>query len=172
MVFCYSDIWLENFILDQDAKTVTVIDFSETAFLPSSFAKYVLSPGLTKIKRDISGLVTVPSTEGVDNTEALHAAHGPMVMGWSGFVLSGVRSFSPLLSGVRSFSPQPSAAHGELRDLLDENGDAIVIPRRQKGPPTPPGGPDWWLSEANLPPVVPLPMTSTLGPSNSENELI
>lgn len=154
MVFCYSDIWLDNFILDQDANAITVIDFSETAFLPSSFAKYVLAPGLTKIKRDISGLVTVPSTEGVDNTEALHAVHGPMVMGWSGFVSA----------GVHLFGRQPPPEERELTDLLDENGDPIVIPRREKGPPTPPEGTDWWLSAANLPPIKRLSPTSTPWP--------
>lgn len=161
MVFCYSDIWLGNFILDQDAKTVTVIDFSETAFLPSSFAKYVLAPGLTKIKRDISGLITVPSTEGVDNTAALHAVHEPMVMGWSGFVSAGVHLFGRL----------PPPEEGELTDLLDENGDPIVIPRLKKGPPTPPGGPDWLLSAANLPPIIPLSPTSTPWPPILEDKL-
>lgn len=151
MVFCYSDIWLGNFILDQDAKEITVIDFSETAFLPSSFAKFVLSPGFSKIKRDISTLVTVPSVEGVDNTEALHAVQGPMVMGFSGFVSA----------GVDLFGRQPPPDEVELTDLLDENDDPIVIPRRENGPPTPPPvNPNWWLPAADVPVKRLLPTTT------------
>lgn len=161
MVFYYSDIWLNNFILDQEARTITVVDFSETAFLPSSFAKYVLAPGLTKIKRDISGLVTVPSTEMVDNTATLLAVHGLMVMGWSGFVSA----------GVRLFGHQPSPGEGALTDLLDENAGPIVIPRREEEPPTPPGTSDWWLPAVNLPPIEPLSLTSIPWPPTLEDKL-
>ena len=88
MVFCYSDVRLGNFIID-DNDNVSVLDFADTSILPSSFSKFVLSAGETKIKRDISGLVQLPTTEGVDNTAALRDVSGPMVMGPSSFATSG-----------------------------------------------------------------------------------
>lgn len=120
-----------------------------------------LAPGLIKIKRNISSLITVPSTDGVDNTAALHAVHGPMVMGSSGFVSA----------GVQLFGHQPPPEEPEFTDLLDENADPIVIPRRGKRPPTATGGPGRWLPAVNLPPIMPRPPTSTFGPPNLEDRL-
>lgn len=122
MVFCYSDVWLQNFFLSNEGRTITVVDFSESSFLPSSFVKYVLSPGLSKIDRDISNLVVVPITEGVDNTAALHAVHGPMVIGWTSFVNV----------GRRLFGEQVSQDERNYTELVDEQGDPVVIPRREQ----------------------------------------
>ncbi len=151
MVFCYSDIWLDNFILDQDAESITVIDFSETAYLPSCFAKFALATGASKINRDIRDLVTVPTTEGVDNTEALYAVHGPMIMGPGGFERA----------GNSLFGHQPPEEEVELLDLTDENGDPVVVQRRE-GEPPPRKGPEHYLPPVNLttpftwPPSLPL----------------
>ncbi|CAM1504718.1 Fc.00g023090.m01.CDS01 [Cosmosporella sp. VM-42] len=71
MVFCYSDVWLDN--------KVTVIDFADVSILPSSFSKFALSARQTKIGREISDLVIIPTTHGVDNTLALRVASGLMV---------------------------------------------------------------------------------------------
>jgi hypothetical protein len=92
MVFCYSDVWLGNFIID-DNDDISVIDFADASILPSSFSKYVLSPGeaTDKIKRDIGGQVQVPTTDGVDNTVPLLDLMGTMVMGPSPFTTSGRR---------------------------------------------------------------------------------
>jgi hypothetical protein len=88
MVFCNSDLWLGNFIIDQDDR-VTIIDFAQTSILPSSFSKFVLWPTENKLGYNITDLVDVPSTEGIDNMKALRAVAGPMVMGSSSFVSTG-----------------------------------------------------------------------------------
>lgn len=90
MVFCYSDVWLGNFIIDDDGR-IAVIDFSEASILPSSFSKYAVAWRQPQIKCDISHLVVTPTTDGVDNTSALLAATAPMVMSSSSFVTSGRR---------------------------------------------------------------------------------
>lgn len=41
MVFCYGDIHPGNFIINDDGH-ITIIDFSETSILPSSFARYAI----------------------------------------------------------------------------------------------------------------------------------
>jgi hypothetical protein len=139
MVFCYSDVWLENFFLSDEGLEITVVDFSESSFLPSSFVKYVLSSGLSKIGRDISELVVVPTTEGVDNTTALHAVHGPMIMGWGSFVNV----------GRRLFGEQPSEDDRNYEELLDEHGKPVMIPRQEQPTRTSPKG---------LPPLPDVPI--------------
>ncbi|KAK1764401.1 hypothetical protein QBC33DRAFT_547117 [Phialemonium atrogriseum] len=99
MVFCYSDVWLGNFTIDEDGR-LTVIDFADSSILLSSFSKFVLLDW-EKIKRDISALVKVPTTDGVDNTLALCTAAGPMVMGPSSFVTTGRR----ILGGEMEMKP-------------------------------------------------------------------
>lgn len=93
MVFCYGDIWLENFIIDDQKSRVTVIDFSEANYLPSSFSKWLLL-GSGKIRRNISSLVVIPSTEGIDNTEALRDAGAFMIQCSSSFNKFGLRLVS------------------------------------------------------------------------------
>ncbi|KAK3941435.1 hypothetical protein QBC46DRAFT_382684 [Diplogelasinospora grovesii] len=88
MIFCYSDIWLENFIIGKDGR-VSVVDFADVSILPASFANFALSGTSSKIRCDISTWVNVPATTGVDNTNALIAVSGPMVMGSSSFVKVG-----------------------------------------------------------------------------------
>ncbi|RFU34105.1 hypothetical protein B7463_g2213, partial [Scytalidium lignicola] len=90
VIFCYSDVWLANFIIDQDGR-VSVLDFADSSILPSSFSKFVLAGTRDKIGCDISGWVNVPETAGVDNTYALLSTSGPMVMGPSSFVSTGRR---------------------------------------------------------------------------------
>lgn len=80
MVFCYSDVWLRNFFLD-DQGNITVIDFEDASILPSSFAKFVAANAWEKIRRDIKDLVVVPQTDGVDNVATLRAIQGPLVIG-------------------------------------------------------------------------------------------
>ncbi|KAL7623752.1 hypothetical protein AAE478_005305 [Parahypoxylon ruwenzoriense] len=88
MVFCYSDVWLDNFIIGEDG-SVSVIDFADTSFLPLSFARFVLLGTAGKINYDISQYVSLPTTTGVDNTHALMAVAGPMMMGPGSFVKVG-----------------------------------------------------------------------------------
>lgn len=68
-----------------------MIDFADCSILPSSFSKFVLSASQTKIKRDISELVILPTTDNIDNTLALCVAKAPMVMGPSSYATSGRR---------------------------------------------------------------------------------
>ncbi|KAF2816687.1 uncharacterized protein BDZ99DRAFT_543407, partial [Mytilinidion resinicola] len=83
MVFCYSDPWPENFILDLDRNLVTIIDFAVASILPSSFAKHALSA--RKIDANLDDLVNVPITNGVDNLEALCCAGALIVQSASSF---------------------------------------------------------------------------------------
>ncbi|PGH23786.1 hypothetical protein AJ80_02216 [Polytolypa hystricis UAMH7299] len=53
MVFCYSDLWLGNFIIDQH-DCVTVVDFADASILPSSFSKFMLSPTQNELEYDIT----------------------------------------------------------------------------------------------------------------------
>lgn len=77
MVFCQSDLFPGNFMIEDGR--VTVIDLSDVSILPSSFAKFSLYDN--RLGFDLTELVYIPVTEGVDNTFALLAASGPMVMG-------------------------------------------------------------------------------------------
>jgi hypothetical protein len=88
LIFCYSDIWLDNFIIDENGRVV-VIDFEDASILPASFANFVLASTRDKIKRNIRPLVHVPMTDGVDNTKALYAIFGPMVQGAGSFAKAG-----------------------------------------------------------------------------------
>lgn len=88
MIFCQSDWFPNNFIIDSDG-CVTAIDFSDASILPSSFAKYMLWEH--RLGFDMHERVYIPATEGVDNTEALLATAGPMVMGPSSFSSMGRR---------------------------------------------------------------------------------
>ncbi|KAF2816375.1 uncharacterized protein BDZ99DRAFT_566213 [Mytilinidion resinicola] len=91
MVFCYGDVWPENFILDLDQRLVTIIDFAVSSILPSSFAKYALRSGGNKIDVRLDELVKVPTTDGVDNFDALCSAAACMVQGPSSFAICGRR---------------------------------------------------------------------------------
>ncbi|KFY03592.1 hypothetical protein V490_00120 [Pseudogymnoascus sp. VKM F-3557] len=78
MVFCQSDIFADNFMIDADNR-VTAIDFSDTSILPSSFARFALLA--SKLDVDISQWVHVPVTEGVDNLGALGDIMAPIIQG-------------------------------------------------------------------------------------------
>ncbi|KND91581.1 hypothetical protein TOPH_03825 [Tolypocladium ophioglossoides CBS 100239] len=78
LVFCYSDIWLGNFIIDDSR--ITIIDFSEASILPSSFSKHAVAWRESQIRCNISHLVVIPTTNGVDNTSALREATSAMAM--------------------------------------------------------------------------------------------
>ncbi|WEW61239.1 hypothetical protein PRK78_006729 [Emydomyces testavorans] len=90
MIFCHSDLWFGNFMIDQDGR-VTVIDFANTSILPSSFSKFLLLPSQNRLRSVVSKWVSIPSTDGVDNTAALADASGPMIMGQSSFASIGRR---------------------------------------------------------------------------------
>lgn len=77
MVFCYSDLWPDNFMID-DTGRAAVIDFADVSILPSSFSKCSLRDN--RLGFDISERVKVPNTEGVDNSEALAAVSGRMAI--------------------------------------------------------------------------------------------
>lgn len=86
MVFCQSDLFHGNFMIDAHER-VTAIDFSDASILPSSFSKHALADH--RLGFDISKWVHLPVTEGVDNTAALWAVSGPMVMGSYSFTRLG-----------------------------------------------------------------------------------
>lgn len=66
---------------------LTAIDFSDASILPSSFAKHALADH--RLGFDIRQWVYIPVTGGVDNTTALWAVSGPMVMGSYSFARLG-----------------------------------------------------------------------------------
>ncbi|KFY28565.1 hypothetical protein V493_02867 [Pseudogymnoascus sp. VKM F-4281 (FW-2241)] len=88
MVFCQSDIFHGNFMIDADNR-VTAIDFADSSVVPSSLAKF--SARFHNLGVDISQWVNVPSTEGIDNTQALLVAYGPMTIASGSFVRVGGR---------------------------------------------------------------------------------
>ncbi|OBT47015.1 hypothetical protein VE00_02483 [Pseudogymnoascus sp. WSF 3629] len=88
LVFCQADIYHGNYMIDADNR-VTAIDFAESSIVPSSLAKF--SARFHNLGVHISQWVDVPATEGIDNTEALLAAYGPMTMGSGSFSRVGRR---------------------------------------------------------------------------------
>ncbi|KAI0466900.1 kinase-like domain-containing protein [Xylaria cf. heliscus] len=85
MVFCQSDYWPENFMID-DTGCAVVIDFSDVSILPSSFASCAAKRngyGFKSLGFNIHDRVWFPTTDGVDNTDALHVACGRMPIGWA-----------------------------------------------------------------------------------------
>lgn len=88
MVFCQSDLFPKNFIIDTHGGVV-VIDFADVSILPSSFARYSLQDN--RLGFDIRARVWVPSTEGVDNTQALSAVAGRMAIASAFLALLGRR---------------------------------------------------------------------------------
>lgn len=88
MVFCYSDVRPDNFIID-DEDCITVVDYEDASILPSSFSNFILTGTRDKIDRDIRHMVVIPKTEGVNNTSALIAIARPMMMGSGSFAKAG-----------------------------------------------------------------------------------
>ncbi|KAI0437484.1 kinase-like domain-containing protein [Xylaria telfairii] len=91
MVFCQSDYWPDNFMID-DAGSPVVIDFSDVSILPSSFASCAAKwngIGFQNLGFDIFERVWFPTTDGVDNTQALLVARGRMPLRWAVFVQLG-----------------------------------------------------------------------------------
>jgi hypothetical protein len=88
MVLCYSDLFPGNFIID-DEDNITIIDFSDTSIVPSSFVKYALWDH--RLGFDISQWVYIPTSEGVDNFESLLSVQGRMVIGPSSYAKLGRR---------------------------------------------------------------------------------
>ncbi|KAH8156596.1 hypothetical protein CIB48_g11650 [Xylaria polymorpha] len=85
MVFCQSDYWPDNFMID-DAGNPVVIDFSDVSILPSSFASCAAKRsglGFQNIGFNIFERVWFPTTDGVDNTQALLVACGRMPLRWA-----------------------------------------------------------------------------------------
>ena len=89
MVFCQSDLFPDNFMIDEHHR-VTAIDFADASILPSSFAKFALAADY-RLGFDISDWVYIPVTEGVDNTAALGSVAAPMIMGSLSFWKLGSR---------------------------------------------------------------------------------
>ncbi|KAI1740860.1 kinase-like domain-containing protein [Xylaria scruposa] len=82
MVFCQSDYWPDNFMID-DTGCVVLIDFCDVSILPSSFASCAAkrSLGFENLGYNIFERVWFPKTDGVDNTQALRVACGRMPIG-------------------------------------------------------------------------------------------
>ncbi|TWU78814.1 hypothetical protein ED733_007311 [Metarhizium rileyi] len=125
MVFCYSDVWLGNFIIDEEG-SITVVDCEDASILPSSFTRFILAGTRNKIERDIRDMVAVPSTEGIDNTSALCAVARPMVMGWGSFAKAGRK----LLGSYERDEPDRVD-----KIVLDAKGQPLMFALKPAGPP-------------------------------------
>jgi hypothetical protein len=90
MVFCQSDQYHENFIIDANNR-ITLVDFADSSIVPSSLAKYAAVGVGYRPNFDFCQWVEVPATEGIDNTQAIMAVSGPMVMGSHSFYKLGKR---------------------------------------------------------------------------------
>ncbi|OAA62761.1 Aminoglycoside phosphotransferase [Niveomyces insectorum RCEF 264] len=87
LVFCFSDTYPDNFLLDACGQLI-VVDFADVSILPSSFAKYAVCKNRFGV--DMERLVHTPTTDpvnndndndnGNDNTFALRAASGSVVV--------------------------------------------------------------------------------------------
>ncbi|KAK2608478.1 hypothetical protein QQS21_002940 [Conoideocrella luteorostrata] len=114
MVFCYSDVWLGNFIIDDDGGIV-VVDFEDASILPSSFSRFSIAGAWDKIDRDIRDMVVVPKTEGIDNTSALFDVARPMVNGAGSFAKAGRR-----LLGNYDTENEPDQVHKLVTDAQSQ----------------------------------------------------
>lgn len=124
MVYCYSDLWLGNFIIDGDDKSITVVDFGTVSFLPLSFFIYALKTRAAELKRDISELVKLPKFSGqVNNTPALISAGNALIMGSSPFIKLGYRLLG-----------RPSVKTPHWRAVVDAQGNPVTIPHTGKPP--------------------------------------
>ncbi|KAK2597390.1 hypothetical protein QQS21_006014 [Conoideocrella luteorostrata] len=157
MVFCYSDIWLENFIIDDDG-TITIVDFEDASILPASFSRYTLAGTKGKIRRDIRDIAVVPKIKGIDNTFALMAAAHPMMNGWGSFARAGRKLLG-------HYAPdEPDQVHKVVRDAQGQPVIfAIELPERSQDPlfmpqlPTFTGPPSLTAPLPPPPPLLPLP---------------
>jgi hypothetical protein len=77
MVFCQSDTYGGNYIIDADNR-ITAIDFADSSIVPASLARFAI--GLDHLGCYIAEWVNVPLTEGVDNRAALSVTYNCMVM--------------------------------------------------------------------------------------------
>ena len=88
LVFCQSDPYPDNFIIDSDDGHVTAIDFSEVSILPASFAKFAVVD-----RRKAGGAlrrgVRVPMAEGIDNVAAIAMVAGKYITGAPNYVMVG-----------------------------------------------------------------------------------
>lgn len=116
MVFCYSDVWLKNFFLD-DQGNITVIDFEDASIVPSSFARFVAANAREKIRRDIKDLVVVPQTDGIDNVATLHAIQGPSVIGGGSLSAVGRKLFGRYEPELEDFTVD--------KIMVDEEGNPV-----------------------------------------------
>lgn len=138
MVYCYSDLWLENFIIGEEGE-ITVIDFSEVSFLPSSFFKFALESKGDRLNRDITALITVPETEGIDNIDALRLAAAPMIMASSSFARAGYAMLG---------RPPAKTIDRVEKPIFDEGGHPVEVvledpPPEPDNPPNPDLSPDF-----------------------------
>ncbi|KAK2609345.1 hypothetical protein QQS21_002126 [Conoideocrella luteorostrata] len=141
MVFCYSDVWLGNFLIDNEG-SITMVDFEDASILPSSFSRFILVGTRDKINRDIRDMVVVPTTKGIDNTSALFAVARPMVMGWGSFAKAGQK-----LLGYFT-QDEPDQVHKVVRDA---QGQPLILAIEPARPPQNPA------STEPLPPPPPQP---------------
>ncbi|OBT66410.1 hypothetical protein VE03_04874 [Pseudogymnoascus sp. 23342-1-I1] len=79
MVFCQSDQYYDNFIIDANDRVIA-IDFADSSIVPSSLAKYAAFGVGYRTHFDFRKWVEVPATEGIDNLSAIAEASGAIVM--------------------------------------------------------------------------------------------
>ncbi|EFQ98072.1 hypothetical protein MGYG_08917 [Nannizzia gypsea CBS 118893] len=94
MVFCYTDIHPGNFIISDDGH-ITIIDFSETSILPSSFARYAVISSYHNPEYKIAPWIDIPGDcdEVAENTFALFESSRKLVMSYHRFCEIGDRLF-------------------------------------------------------------------------------
>ncbi|OAA58518.1 Protein kinase-like domain protein [Niveomyces insectorum RCEF 264] len=90
MVFCQSDWYHGNFMID-DAGRIVAIDFSETSIVPASFARYKLYDHRLAFDLPLEQ-VYIPMEGGIDNVNAVNSVCGIMAMASYFFARVGKRT--------------------------------------------------------------------------------
>lgn len=96
--------------------SVTVIDFADASFLPSSFSKFVTHWRWGDIKRDITDIVITPTAKGVDNTRAISVI--------AGYIVQASGSFSKI--GRRMLDVKNDAYPDPILDNLNDVDKVMV----------------------------------------------
>ncbi|KAK3898785.1 hypothetical protein C8A05DRAFT_37620 [Staphylotrichum tortipilum] len=88
LVFCQSDPYPDNFIIDSDDGHVTAINFSEVSILPASFTKYAVVDR-RKAGKALRRGVQVHMAEGIDNVIAIAKVAGKYITSAYSYVVVG-----------------------------------------------------------------------------------
>ena len=79
LIFCQSDLFPDNFIVDAGSGNTAAIDFAAASIVPSSFAKFSVMEN--RLGFDIQHDAYVPMAPDVDNVVALSVLSGMLILG-------------------------------------------------------------------------------------------